>query len=430
MRKGGIAVNKILITTLRFPPAGGVGLRRIIKIAKYLAQNGIEVHFITTHNSHEINNYENDIKASNIFINKIPSLSLNNLFNFKEPTLAVRIFRRILYYITLPIYFIDYATLWGIILVPYMYYYMKKNNIKYVYVSGPPFSVVWHVAILKHFMGKKMVFIAEWRDLWIEYYGRIFLWPKCISYRIQKKMERYCIQQADSVVSVTEDLSEVLKKKTDYEKKIITIENGYDPDEFIQKPDTLKAHQQTRQLIYAGNIMNTRKEALIILLKAIKVLKDMKVKCCLRILGEISYDAGRTIQQKYADLLASNYVILEGLKSPQEAIEAIAQSDYGVVFIQREHPEALPSKMFEYCALNKTMICIGPEGEMKKRVEKNQIGLYVCLGQDSAIDQIVKFIELQKSFPQENFSEIQQQGSFRTIALRMWQLCLKSENKE
>ena len=61
-------MTKILIPTLRFPPAGGVGLRRIMKIGKKLAENGVEVHYVTTNNSKQINSYSDDIKHPNIKI--------------------------------------------------------------------------------------------------------------------------------------------------------------------------------------------------------------------------------------------------------------------------------------------------------------------------------------------------------------------------
>ena len=63
-------MKKVLIPTLRFPPAGGVGLRRIIKMAKNLAQSGVEVHFVTTENGAQVNSYVKDIGCQNIYVKK------------------------------------------------------------------------------------------------------------------------------------------------------------------------------------------------------------------------------------------------------------------------------------------------------------------------------------------------------------------------
>lgn len=119
-------MKKVIIPTLRFPPAGGVGLRRIIKMGKKLAEQGVEVHFITTHNSAQVNSYIKDIDHSNIVVNKICSLSLSNYLTKYKNGIINKIISRIIYTLTMPLYFVDYATLWGVILIPYTLWYMKK----------------------------------------------------------------------------------------------------------------------------------------------------------------------------------------------------------------------------------------------------------------------------------------------------------------
>lgn len=398
-------------------------MRRMIKMAKYLARQDVEVHFITTNNARQINNYEKDILDERIHVVKIPSLAISNYLQSNQERLLGKLVRRIVYYLTMPLFFIDYATLWAITLLPYCWWYMRKHDIRYVYVSGPPFSTVWHMALLKKVMGQRMTLIAEWRDLWIEDKARLFLWPKKFFRFVQSQMEKLVLRQADLVITVTQQLTALLSSKVSGNTKVFVLENGYDQEDFqittpIDATDNRNndVNKEIRKLIYTGNIVGTRGEGLFLLLNALNVLMKRDIKAVLQIVGTVSYPIKARIEKEYLPLIRTGYLQLVGVVAPLEAISAMQDANYGVVIVQRDHPEALTSKFFEYCAVAKTLLCVGPKGELQKKVENMGLGLYVTLDDKKAIDKIVTFLTDQKQVTPACFAPIQKQNSFAGIA--------------
>lgn len=371
-------MKKVLIPTLRFPPAGGVGLRRIIKIGKKLAEKGVEVHYITTNNSAQINSYVKDIGNSNIHITRIPSLSLNNYFSQHTKHLVGKIIAKLVYYITMPLFFIDYATLWGIVLIPYALWYMKKHKIKNIYVSGAPFSTVFHMALMKKFFCREIHLISEWRDFWTGDYARAYLPPKFLSKSFQVWMEKFSVVNSDVVVSVTETLLESLQVGESLTKYKL-IENGFDKDDFCFQ-NSGHDNKNTKDgyvVCYTGNIVDTRSEGLCLFLDMLKTKKITNTR--LEICGELGFFVKRKIHNEYQDLLNDNILIYHGLVSVHDALELVERSDYCLVLVQRQHPEALTSKFFEYCYARKPIIAIGPEGDLQYKMNRVNVGIYCAL---------------------------------------------------
>jgi len=319
-------LQRLIVPTLRFPPMGGVGLRRIMKITKYLARAGNEIHYITTRNVRQANTYEKDIPNKNAHISRIPSLSLYNILQKTSSSFLFILFRRILNRVLAPFYFIDYALLWGFILIPYTLIYMKKYNIRKIYCSGPPFSTVLHCAIIKWFMGDKITLISEWRDLWIEDYYRNYLFPKKFFRYLNAKAELFCLVQSDWVIAVTPQLATVLKVKSADSKKVIIMENGFDSEDFQEKPYQPLAGGKLR-LVYTGSVSGTRFDGLILLLEALKISVAAGHKVEMEIVGQIN--AGDVIKQKYSCLIEEGNLHLSDLCSPEEAIGKIYGADYG-----------------------------------------------------------------------------------------------------
>lgn len=384
-------MKKVLIPTLRFPPAGGVGLRRIIKMGKKMAEKNVEVHYITTNNTPQINAYTGDIKHPNIYIKKIPSLSLSNYLTKYKEGIFEKIFSKLIYYLTLPLFFVDYATLWGFILIPYVCWYAKKNNIKNIYVSGAPFSTIFHMSILKKYFLKKIFLISEWRDYWTDDYGRRYIPPQNISKKIQVCMEKFSIDNSDIVIGVTPTLLKSLQKDGNIAKYKL-IENGFDKDDFdfsIEKQNGLP-NEDKYVVCYTGNIVDTRAEGLFLFLDFLKRNKQYNIT--FELCGELGYFIRKKIYNEYMDLIDNKVLIYHGLVSVQEALQIVQRSDYGLVLVQRQHPEALTSKFFEYCYAQKPIIAIGPRGDLQNKMDKIRVGLF-CELDNIRIDVLNEFIK-------------------------------------
>ena len=417
-------MEKILIPTLRFPPAGGVGLRRLLKIAKYLARFGVKVHFLTTENGRQVNNYEDDVRGDNMTVRKLPSLSLSNLLNTTPRTLLGKLARTAVYYLTLPLFFVDYATLWGLVMVPYAVRYLRKHKVEYLYISGPPFSTLWHGALIKKWLGDDICFIAEWRDVWLEDEARVFLWPKPLFRWIQRTMERQVLQAADIVLTVTADLGQALAAKSGHQAKVVVLENGFDEEE-LQAAQSVGGEGRDDsgviRIVYTGNIVRTREEGFMLLLQAVSAMAAAGLPVVFEVMGTLSYLIVQAVRRQHAEMISLRQLILYGLDTPAAAIALLNRADYGVVIVQRDHPEALTSKFFEYCAAGKTIIGIGPDGELRRKMSAAGLGLFVCLDDETAVAQLVDYIGSRRQAPADRFEAIRANNSFSGIAAKFMQ---------
>lgn len=405
-------MKKVLIPTLRFPPAGGVGLRRIIKIGKKLAESGVEVHYVTTANNKQINSYSKDINHTNIRIQKIPSLSLNNYINRYKENIFDKIISKLVYYITMPLFFVDYATLWGLVLIPYVCWYVHKEKISNVYVSGPAFSTVFYMALLKKIISADIKVICEWRDYWTDDYERQYIPPKSITKKLQVWMERFSIRNCDLVLAVTPSLLFSLKAKGGGDGEYKLIENGFDKDDFITASLGADNPSDKCTICYTGNIVDTRAEGLY---KFLDVLKHFNLSgVSLEVCGELGYNVKKRIETEYNDLIKKNILIYHGLVSVQEAIQLVERSDFGLVLVQRQHPEALTSKFFEYCCARKNVIAIGPAGDLKNKMKQSPVGIF-CELDDFDEEKLVDFIK-SKHKDHAAFDEIIEKNDFTYLA--------------
>lgn len=416
-------MDKVLMPTLPFPPIGGVGVRRKAKIAKYLARHGIQVHVITTHNIKQENNYEHDILHENIVIKRIPSLSLHNFIRFRTNSFFIKAFRKILVTFTSPLFFIDYASLWGLVLIPYSIYYINKHQIKYVYCSGAPFSTLWHMSIVKRLLGKRIVLINEWRDLWAEDFYHCYPKPKILFKPLNVKAELSALSNCDAVVGVTPLLVKSLSDKLKNPTKVKVIENGYDPDEIGQGEGLQSNNNNCLKFTYTGSLGGSRREALFILLEAITRLKQAGLNIRVDIIGEAD---GSLLAKQYPELVAYGVLRVLGVLSPENAINYVKESDYAVVLVEKENPEALTSKFFEYCAVGKTLICVGPEGDLKEIVDTQKLGCYVTFDNPTASSVIEQFVLSGEIVPEENFARIRTEYNFENLTMKLWSLFKES----
>lgn len=403
----------VLIPTLRFPPAGGVSLRRIVKVAKELDRQGVEVHIVTTENKAQVNNYMQDVINSNLKISKIPSLSINN-FIYNMPTSFLgRFLRRLVIYLTMPLYYVDFAFLWGLVLIPYLVYYIKKHNIKNVYCSGAPFSTLWHVALVKKILGNNVNYIFELRDFWTKDTEGYFAPPKALSKFIYEKMEQTVIKNADRGIVVTKGMLAEIPEA--YREKMVVIKNGYDEDEIPL--NALYCDKNPYHIVYTGNVGDKwRTEALMCFLESFRQLVAKNGNYTFTICGQLSYSAEKKIKTEYDDLLSAGNIKNKGVVSPKEAIDILSQAGYGLVLVQRTHPEALTSKFFEYTAAGVNVIAIGPEGELSQLMEDEKIGRYFVLDENNINNHLVEFVLSNRKASDDVYNKFRSKNSFKKIA--------------
>lgn len=387
----------ILIVTLPWPPMGGVGVRRKAKMAKYIDRAGVPVHVITARNSSAAHTYDADVAAPGIEVTYAGGGGFYDYMRRDLRSLPAKAVRRLVSTVAAPLYPVDHAQRWSRSVMPRVRGHLERSSVSVVYCSGMPFSTLAEMAALKRELGDRMFLVAEWRDWWTEFPGRHYPWPAARSRALNERLEAEVLAVADLIVAVTPSMRATLAARSDHPDRCVCLPNGYDPDDVASDGDAAAASSapDMRQggpvrIAYTGDLGPTRIEAMTRVLDAVRELGADAVH--IDLMGPIGGQEGR-LASEYGDLIAAGALVLHGKRSPAEAMRLVAQADYGVVAVQREHPEALPSKFFDYVGAGRTLLCVGPsDGELAARVSERDLGLYVTYDDPDAVDALVRYV--------------------------------------
>ena len=261
--------------------------------------------------------------------------------------------------------------------------------------------------------------IADFRDLWA--YNHIYS-AKSILGIYEKHKEKRTLTYADYIVTVSEPLTNLMKKVYP-EKKIITIENGFDPDEFpnwenniIRKPKI----DESIRIVYTGSIY-IGKQDIISLIQACNDLLDTGMikfgQITLDIYGQSSLELSKILNKNR--LNRYGFVKLKGLVSRPEALKVQKEADL-LLFLDWNDPSAhgvLTGKLFEYIVSGTPIISIGTLSRTSAStlIEKTRTG--ICLFRKDEIKSVLMDIIKSKSidFYDPDIEEIKKYSRIRQI---------------
>lgn len=250
-------MKKLLLISYYWPPLGGPGSLRPVKITKYLPDLGFEP-IILTRKDIAYHSMDNELgkQVENAKIIRTESLDPARLLYL----LGMRVYRPKSWQTPVKqvMNFPDHKILW----LPFAFDTARKIDFDYVFVTAPPFSAF----IVGYYLAKAVAkpLIVDFRDAWLEF--------PFLPYQGKMKevyvshWEEKIVHFASLVIAVDDNIKETLiAKYPRAQKKIYVIPNGYDPDDFIipEKPRTFT-------LSYLGTIREERDP--MNLLKAVKQL--------------------------------------------------------------------------------------------------------------------------------------------------------------
>lgn len=316
------ADNKVLFISYLFPPAGGVGVLRVLKFVKYLPQFGYEPYVLTVKKPF----YHIDGKS---LLKEIPDSVKITQINYFEPGLwwQNRWWQGFWAYFLYPWILIpDNRAFWILPAIIKAYKIIKREKIKLIFTSSS--SVSDHIVAyyLKKLTGVKWV--ADFRDEWTK--NKYFRFPTPLHRLIAENLEKKVLEAADQITTVSPLMVENFQGLTAQKDKISLICNGFDPDDF---PAVAKSHRSYCEIIYAGTLMrNQRTEALF---QAVKELNLPKLK--------INFFGGKVRLPHH------------------EMTKRLCQADI-LLFIQSSSEQAtfLTAKIYEYLAARRPILALAP----------------------------------------------------------------------
>ena len=350
-------LKNILVISYYWPPSGGPGVQRVLKFSKYLKKLGWEPIVLTAKDGdfpvkdHSLND---DAKTTQAYF--VKSISLHKLYSWivgkktsptyqlsssSEDSIIVKFIRWIRNNLIVPdgrIGLYPNAVKKGSDII-------KKNNIRVIFSSAPPYTV----HLIARTLSKKheLPWVADFRDPWTDRfynYENKRLW---LTKLIDSYLERKVINDATALTTVSKTISEY------YKKTFNVIHNGYDEEDFSL---VNKTENNNVVISYIGTM--TKSQNPLMFFESIYELNLKEKKYQIDLIGNIHPDIKYYIEAKKYD----NFIKTKPYIPHKDAIKKMCESDFLLLVIPNteKNKGIVTGKLFEYIRSMRKIIMIGP----------------------------------------------------------------------
>lgn len=362
-------MKKVLIITYYWPPSGGGGVMRWLKMSKFFPELGWQPIIYTPENPDpsvidesllkeihpEIIELKNPIWEPYEFYRKITGKKSGTKFKSGyiseastgdwKSKLSVFIRGNLL----IP----DPRKFWIKPSIKYLTKYLRENPVDLIISTGPPHSM--HLIALGLKEKFDIPWIVDFRDPWtdIDFYAKLRLtkWAD----KIHHKLELKVLTKADHVVTVSPGCANDLGKIVN--RKIEVINNGYDPLDYqFTKPE----QDKTFTISHFGAFNKDRNpgKLWVAINEISKNNPEFKELLRIQLIGQTDDSIIDDIRKNN---LTENLVLIEHL-AHQEGLVQLSKSQV-LLLPLNDAPNVkgiLPGKMFEYMALQRPVLALGP----------------------------------------------------------------------
>lgn len=394
--------KKILIISYYWPPAGGPGVQRWLKFAKYLPEFNWKPTIYTPDNpsyplideslkkevpkdleiiktkiwepyqlAEKLNKSNKKYKAGQFDVGENQSwkskLSIWVRGNFFIP---------------------DARVFWVKPSIKFLKKYLKENHFDAFVTTGPPHSLhLIGLGLKKEFPNLK--WIADFRDPWTEisYYKHLKLTQS--SDKKHRELEEKVFKTADITLATSYTDAENFRKKG---ANSVCITNGFDEDVESMSREGVKSSESTNSftLSYIGVLEQLRNpETLWKVLNDLKIEnQDFRQNFKLKFVGRID----DKILQRIENSNLKNSVKNLGYLSHDKALEEMQNSDMLLItnFPQESSKGIIPGKIFEYLATGKQILSFGPkDADVAKILEKTNAGKHFPYDDEENLKQFI-----------------------------------------
>ncbi len=358
-----------------FPPAGGSGVWRTLKLIKYLRTFGWEPVVVTM--AQKVNSVTDPLYEQlpdDLCVIRIPRpmasedmvrLSLHRLSlittletfaAYKARVAGLSGVQRMN-----ALFFPDQDIFWAHHIADTLSQHMNLNTADLIYTTSGPYAA--HIA--GYFLKERtnLPWVADFRDEWTH---NPVIWPDktLLNYRICQQLERAICEGADRVLCVVPNAVDNYVKDVGVPReKIVCVTNGYDEEDFEGLPSAQQGERFT--LVHNGMLYANRTPDPVI--RAVAWLADR---------GEISRDRFRLLVGKTGNNARWQKVIADvGLADVAETEETMphrpsmlrtARADALLLMLgpTKNFLNTCTGKLFEYLRFRKPIICMGPQGSI------------------------------------------------------------------
>lgn len=414
--------KKILIITYYWPPAGGPGVQRWLKFAKYLPEFGWKPVIYTPENPSYplldetlMNDVPEDIEIVRTKIWEPYQLAEKlNKSNKKFKAGQFDVGKNQSWKSKLSIwvrgnFFIpDARVFWVKPSIQFLEKYIQENNIDTIVTSGPPHSLhLIGLGLKDKFPNLK--WIADFRDPWTEisYYKHLKLTKS--SDKKHRQLESAVFKNADITLATSYTDAENFRKAG---ANSVCITNGFDEsDSDKPKIQTENILKDKFTLSYIGVLEQLRNPENLwkVLDELVKENIDFAKYFSLKFVGRIDDKILNFIESSSL----KNHILNLGYLAHGKAVEEMQTSEILLItnFPNESSKGIIPGKIFEYLASGKQILSFGPDqADVSKILNETQSGKHFSYSDSETVKKFIleKFDLWKNGQLSENTQHIEQ----------------------
>jgi glycosyltransferase involved in cell wall biosynthesis len=390
---------RVLLVAYYFPPFNSVGAVRPGKFARWLCEQGHDVHVLTCSNQPFLEGVPLEIPTDKVMA--VPGWSVNAPVDFllggrtkvmrqgygtTTPSNSVvarlgKLYKTLLHWPDGQVGWVGAAIKAGREL-------LSKERYDLIYASAPPVSALRVASRLASKSG--VPWVAEFRDLWTDNhaYDEPF-WR----YVIERSWESRLLRSASALVTVSQPLLHKLER---FQKPVWEVRNGYDPEEFSQlsQPSCLlDASPEVLNIVFTGNLYDTYYDVDTFckgLAKYFSAGGQVRVHIAGRNIAAIKSAAHR------CGILKLFHFMPHLPRS--EALSMQRYADVLLTFLWNDpSQEGLYSaKIFEYVGARRPVVAVGSKNDVALLIESSGVGR-VCNTPEQVTSALVELSEQKRS---------------------------------
>lgn len=379
--------KEILYLSYHFPPYSNILSNRATEFSKRLIKSDYKIFVVSAKNNKNAPIDKKLLKAvdspfiKNFQIFNLSFSSSGMVSSVKKISFLKELFNIFLFFHWLPLSFVKSCQI------------IRKNNIKIIYTSAPPFfSLVLGYLLKKIF---KIPLITEYRDPWSDnpyFLGNVSEFTKKNYNKIDKKV----LKTSDAIIAISEGLKEYLIEtfpSVVQKEKIFVLPNGLNISSSLTT-DVIFPPTSEIVFTFTGKLYGLRDlKPLIKIVSSVKnlgKLEDVSLK--INIFGRYNFEYLSNLIQKYK---VSEYFSLNGFISRNECLKKISESTLTLHIGENFNYPTISFKVWDYLSMRKKIVYLGRENSFTARfLKENDLGFTIPVNEhDLGVKKFISLID-------------------------------------
>ena len=391
-----------LLITYYWPPAGGAGVHRWLRLSNYFIENGWKLHVYCPENAEWPiidNELQKQVTSDLTIIRKSIFEPHKYLGKKNNPNVSggltrnskSSIIQKLIIWTRGNLFIPDARVFWIRPSFRFLKKYLNEHpEITTIISTGPPHSL--------HVIGQKLKkerpkikWVADFRDPWtdIDFYQELL--PGKWADKRQHNLEKKCLQEADEIVTISDNCAEGLSKIG--QRKVEVITNGYNFPYFDEEKIDLDSKFT---IAHFGSMSFPRNPEILwnVLSDICKENSSFKNDLLVNLIGPVDFTI---FERLIIHQLERNYKYI-ALVTHQESIQMQRASQIMLLVANRTGnvKGILTGKFFEYLGAKRPILAIGEaDSDLETAMNLTQCGKFISYDDYSTTrTEILKWYDL------------------------------------